>query len=57
MIIMEYTTIRISTWLKEKLDRLGGRGDTYEDIIIKQLDLTEEYQEHVRDLEEEKEKK
>jgi len=53
MITMEYTTIRISTWLKEKLDKLGGRGDTYEDIIIKHLDLTEEYQEYVQKINEE----
>jgi len=52
MITMEYTTIRISTWLKEKLDKLGGRGDTYEDIIIKHLDLTEEYRKYVKGLEE-----
>jgi len=47
---MEYTTIRISTWLKDVLDRLGGRKDTYEEIIIKHLDLTEEYKEYVRGL-------
>jgi len=51
---MEYTTIRVSTWLKDKLDQFGGRGDTYEDIIIKQLDLMEEYQEYVQSLDEEK---
>ena len=50
MIVMEYTTIRISTWLKDVLDRLGGRKDTYEEIIIKRLDLAEEYQEYVRGL-------
>ena len=54
MITMEYTTIRISLWLKDILSRLGNRGDTYEDIIIKQFNLTKEYQEYVQSLDEEK---
>ena len=54
---MEYTTIRISLWLKDVLDRLGGMKDTYEDVIIRQLDLTEEYQEYIRLMGETKEEK
>jgi len=56
MVTMEYTTVRISTWLKDKLDKLGDRGETYEDIIIKQLGLIEEYQEHIKKVEEEPQK-
>jgi len=55
-IIMEYTTVRISTWLKDKLDKLGGRGETWEDILIRQLGLVEEYKEYVRGLNDKEEK-
>lgn len=33
--MMDKTTIWISKELKEKLDKLGQKGDTYEDIIGK----------------------
>jgi len=56
MVIMEYTTVRISTWLKEKLDKLGDRGETWEDILIRQLGLVEEYKEYVRGLNDKEEK-
>lgn len=35
---METTTIQISKKLKMKLDKLGSKGDTYEDIIERLLD-------------------
>ena len=57
MVIMEYTTVRISTWLKDKLDKLGGRGETWEDILIRQLGLVEEYKEYVRGLNDKEENK
>jgi len=47
---MEYTTMRISLWLRDKLDDRGERGETYEDIIIRCLGLEEEYRKTVAEV-------
>ena len=37
----EKTTIQISKFLKDKLNELGKRGETYEDIIMRILVIAE----------------
>jgi predicted transcriptional regulator len=35
----ETTTVRVSDETKERLDKAGNKGDTYDDIINRLLDL------------------
>ena len=37
----EPTTIRLSMETKNRLDKLGAKGDSYEDIVKRLLDLAE----------------
>jgi len=37
----DVTTVRISTELRDKLKKLGVKGDTYEDIIQRLLERAE----------------
>jgi len=41
------TTIRISTALRDRLKKLGMKGETYEEIIERLLKITEENREKV----------
>jgi predicted transcriptional regulator len=37
----EVTTVRISTELRDKLKKLGTKGETYEDVIQRLLEIAE----------------
>jgi hypothetical protein len=37
----DITTVRISTELRDKLKKLGVKGETYEDIIQRLVDVAE----------------
>jgi|YelNatPaOPRAMG01_1025707.scaffolds.fasta_scaffold11772_4 hypothetical protein len=41
-LVKQVTTIRISTELREKLRRLGIKGETYEEILERILKIAEE---------------
>lgn len=42
IIISTMTTIAIREETKKRLDAVGNKGDTYEDVIVKLLDCCEE---------------
>jgi predicted transcriptional regulator len=37
----DVTTVRISTELRDKLKKLGTKGETYEDVIQRLLEIAE----------------
>jgi len=37
----DITTVRISTELRDRLKKLGAKGETYEDVIQRLVEMTE----------------
>ncbi|MHC1596975.1 MAG: DUF7557 family protein [Methermicoccaceae archaeon] len=44
-----YTTIALSHETKERLNEIGRKGETYDDIVVRLLDFFEEARKNERD--------